>query len=98
MYKYQLWGAEVISDVLLDLKDPVLKRKLIEVKICVDMHNVFTGKFVIKDHKAYAYPDKSCIKVWEKEFANKGLKKPICYVGNLKDDVVIPIPVYKIGA
>ena len=99
MYKYQLWGAEVTSDVPLNINDADLKRKLVELKMCVDRHNVVTGKFVIKDNKAYAYVDESLIKHWKKEFATQGLVAPICYVGNLKDDVskFNPTPVYKLG-
>lgn len=102
MFSYSLWGADVISDVQLDLdNDADLKRKLIELKVKIDMHGSVTGKFVIKDNKAYAFVFEDMMDDWKKSFADKGLKAPAHYMGELASDVknFIPVAVYgKVGS
>lgn len=55
-YSYLIWGADIVSDIELDLSDDKIKRKLIEAKVQVDMHNLVTGSFVINSGKLRAYP------------------------------------------
>lgn len=56
MYKYSIWGADIVSDVALDLEDPATKRKLVEVKMQIDRTGTITDLFLIKEGTIRAFP------------------------------------------
>ena len=56
LYNYQFWGADIVSDIELDLNDDGLKRKLAEVKIMIDRSGTVTDLFLIKSGKLRAFP------------------------------------------
>jgi hypothetical protein len=54
-YKYSIWGADILSDIPLNLEDKNTRYQLIEAKMHVDKHQEITGTFVIKNGKVSSH-------------------------------------------
>jgi len=57
VYRYSIWGTEIISDIELDLNDKSTKNKLVEAKMMVDRSGTITKSFLIKNGMILAYPE-----------------------------------------
>jgi hypothetical protein len=57
MYSYKIWGADIVSDVEIDISDSNVKMKLIEGKAAVDRTGNITVLFEIKNGVLNVFPD-----------------------------------------
>ena len=68
MYEYNLWGADVISDVELNLEDKDTRFKFLNAKAEIDKHGVLTILFLVFNNKIRAYPMSTVFSNSTKEF------------------------------
>jgi len=94
MFKYQLWGTDIESDVSVDVTDSSFKRKLIELKVMIDRTYCLCTKFVISNGKVRAYPDASAFDDYQAFFIKRGEQVPSCYQDDLYSKTYDPQPIY----